>query len=341
MPPFTFKELADTEDFDPTSLSTEASFTQAKLYADWQKDHHRVVRRFVVLYADTVIAYFQLIKHHLPFKKSYLYIPYGPITNNTSPEFLSALKSHLVTVAKEEDTVFVRLDFSPTVSDSTLAPFFTKSPRCTYHGSYFQPRIEWFLELSPSEDELLKNMHEKTRYSIRLAERKDVTTEIITKDFDTYFEPFFNLMQNTATRNKFSLHHRHYYQSVFKSLVTTPNSFLSIARLGQTILAIDLIITYGNTAHFVFGATSDEERNRMPAHLAQWGAIKFAKSKGCTYYNFGAVSSEDDSHESWDGLSSFKRKFGGKERRHSDFFDVVVSPICYYIYNLRHYIKNV
>jgi peptidoglycan pentaglycine glycine transferase (the first glycine) len=338
--PYRFQELTETDIFDPTSLFQGAPFTQAKFYGDWQKDHLRVVRRFTAIRDEIVVAYFQLIKHHLIFGKSYLYIPYGPITNDISVAFFTALQIELRRITKEEDSVFMRLDFTPQITSDVLAQFFTTSKKFTYHSAYFQPRVEWFLKLTESEDQLLKNMHEKTRYSIRLAERKSITTEIITKDFNDYFEIFYELMIGTATRNRFSLHHRHYYQGVFKSLYSISNSYLSIAKYKDIVLAIDLIIVYGGTAHYVFGASSNEERARMPAHIAQWQAISFAKSLGLENYNFGAITSDEDTHDSWSGLTAFKKKFGGYEVRHSDFVDVVLSPFWYHLYNLRKLLKK-
>jgi lipid II:glycine glycyltransferase (peptidoglycan interpeptide bridge formation enzyme) len=74
--------------------------------------------------------------------------------------------------------------------------------------------------------------------------------------------------------------------------------------------------------------------------LSHWEAIRYAKKLGCDYYNFGAVSSEEDSYKGWDGLTVFKKKFGGQEMVHSDFFDVVSNPFWYRIYNLRKLIKK-
>ncbi len=337
---YNFQELNDDDLLDPFSLSNP-SFTQAKFYGDWQKKLKRTVRRFVALRdKDEISTYFQLIKYPLPFGKSYLYTPYGPRIADTSKEFLLELKEKLLAIAKEENAIFVRLDFTPTISNKILSEIFTEAPAYTYHSAYFQPRTEWVLKLEPSIETLLKKMHKNTRYSIRVAETKNVTTEIVTNNFEQYFETFYILMQETATRNKFGLHPKEYYKNIFNSLSTIPNSYLSIARFGETILTINLIIIYGKVANYVFAGTSTKERDRMPASGALWRAICFAKEIGCTDFNFGAVTSEEDTNHSWDGLSLFKKRFGGEELKHSDFFDAVLSPFWYHLYNLRKRIRN-
>ena len=130
-----------------------------------------------------------------------------------------------------------------------------------------------------------------------------------------------------------------YYKTIFENLSRT-SSYLSVARYGEKILAIDLVIVFGKTANYVFGCSSNEERNRMPAYLAQWEAICYAKELNCDYYNFGGISAENNIYKGWEGLTIFKKKFGGKEVRHSDFFDVVVNPFLYHLYNLRKRLKK-
>ena len=337
---FEFREIGNDENYDPSNLCENVPFTQASFYGDWQKSLGRPVKRFLVYADKEVVAYFLLIKYPLLLSKSYLYIPYGPVTKDFSEDFFVNLKQELKRIAKVENSVFVRLDFTPPATSNTLSKFFTKAPFYTYHSAYFQPRVEWFLSLEKSENELLMAMHEKTRYSIRLAERKEITAEIITGDFGKYFEIFYELMAGTAKRNGFSLHQKSYYENIFQNLHKI-NSYLSIARYGQKILAIDLIIIFSKTANYVFGGSSDEERNRMPTYLAQWKAICYAKQLNCAYYNFGGIATENKIYKGWDVLTIFKKKFGGKEIARSDFFDVVVNPFWYHLYNFRKRIKKI
>jgi lipid II:glycine glycyltransferase (peptidoglycan interpeptide bridge formation enzyme) len=147
-------------------------------------------------------------------------------------------------------------------------------------------------------------------------------------------------MEETAKRNGFRLHEKNYYWNIFRNLSKT-NSYLSIAKYKQKVLAIDLVIIFGGIANYVFGGLSNEERNRMPAHVAQWKAICYAKQCNCAYYNFGGISTDNNLYKGWDGLTTFKKKFGGKEVGHSDFFDIVVNPLWYHLYNFRKLIKKI
>ena len=336
---FEIREIKNGENFDPSIFCDNVPFTQASFYGDWQKNLGRTVKRFLVSRDKEIVAYFQIVKYPLLLGKSYFYIPYGPITKDFSDEFFAYIKQGLKRIAKTENVVFVRLDFTPTISDDTLLKFFTRAPLYTYHSAYFQPRVEWFLELRESENEILMKMNENARYSIRLANKKEVIAEIIIKDFEKYFEIFYELMSGTAERNKFSLHKKDYYINIFQNLSKT-NSYLSVAKFGEKILAINMYVVFGKIANFVFGGSSNDEKKRMPTYLAQWKAICYAKQLNCDYYNFGGIASGNKIYKGWDGLTLFKKKFGGKEIVHSDFFDVVVSPFWYRLYNFRKLIKK-
>jgi len=336
---FEFKELSKTENFDPSVIYSETPFTQASFYGDWQKKLGRVVKRFVVKDKEKALAFFQIIKYPLLLEKSYLYIPYGPVTNDFSEDFLRELKKELLQIAKNESAVFVRLDFSPSIDDEKLKKFFKPSSKNTYHSALFQPRLEGILKLNPSAEDLIINMHKNTRYSINVSEKKDIKTEIITSNFENYFETFYNLMLETSNRNGFSLHKKEYYQNIFQS-ITKENAFLSIAKYEEKILAVNLIIKFGKIANYVFSGTSNEERDRLPAYGALWRAIKYSKEIGAEAFNFGGISDGDKTYHGWEGLTSFKKKFGGEVWKHSDFFDLVANPFWYYLYNIRKLLKS-
>ena len=333
-----FRKLGEKESFDPATFFPDTPFTQAPFYAQWQTNLSRAVSRFVILRDKKVVAYFQLIKYPLFNGKSYFYLPYGPITKDFSEDFFVKLKQELNRLAKTENAVFARLDFIPSISSDILSKFFTPAPLYTYHSAHFQPRREWSLNLNKTEEDLLKEMHEKTRYSIRLAKRKGIAVEIITKDFEKYFENFYELMLGTAQRNGFNLHQKNYYQNIFKNL-HSDYAYLIIARYGEKILVSKLIIRYGSTAYSVFSGSSNDHRDLRPTYLVQWVAICQAKKLGHHFYNFGGISA-GKIYQGWTGLTVFKKNFGGEEIIHSDFYDIVAQPFWYHLYNFRKLVKS-
>lgn len=339
MTTYTLQEIELGDPFDPTTLCEKTPFTQASFYGAWQEHLGRKVRRFLILKEGKPVSYFQLISYPLIFKKRYIYIPYGPITKDTSDEFFIFLKKELRRITQEEHAVFTRIDVTPLVPNKTLGTFFTAARHYTYQSPCFQPRTEWFLPIEKSEEEIFADMHKKNRYAINVAERKEIVGEIITENFMDYFDTFYTLLEETASRNHFHLHEKSYYQYIFEN--PPKDAFLSVAKFENTILAVGLTVVFGKTANYIFAGSCDQERERMPSYAVQWHAIRHAKSLGCSFYNFGGITTEDEKIKDWNGLTRFKKRFGGGAVRHSDFFDVVVEPFWYVLYNTRKLCKKV
>lgn len=341
-----FREIKNDAEYNPLLISKQMPLTQAWFYGQWQEMTGRKVRRFEVKKNSKIIGFFQIIRYSLPFNQSLLYIPHGPILKEMGldNEFLKTFRDKLIDLAKEENSVFVRFDFSsPRQSFSEggtdLNNFFKKVPAYAYHSFYFQPKFEWCVNLIKTEDELISEMHPKNRYNIRLAEKKGVKIEIVKNNFQKYFEKFYTLLKETAKHDNFKLHLKNYYQNIFETL-TTDNAFLAVARYDNKILLVNLVLLYGETAYFIFGGSSDKFKNLMFSHLAQWETIKEAKKRGMTVYNLGGVQGNDGSYKNYKGVSVFKKRFDGEIFEHSNSYDIVSKPFWYYLYNLRKWLLN-
>lgn len=328
------------KDVDLSLICKEAPYTQAGFYGRWQQMLGGKVKRYLVYRDDEMVAYFQTIKYPLTMGKRYIYIPYGPVVKEYSSELVASIKSKLKDEAKSENAAFVRLDFTPAAPANILNKHFKKSPAYTYHGAILQPRNEWFLELNKTEDELIADVQRKTRWAIRASERQGVTPEIVTENFSKYFDDFYKLMVETSGRNGFGLHPKRYYAAIFDDLDKVKGSYLSVAKYKNKVLIINVVLVYSGVAMYMFSGSSSQERDRNPSYLALWKAVCHAKQIGCKSFNFGGVSTSSDAHKSWDGLTAFKKKFGGHEVTHSDFYDLVINPIWYHIYTLRRLFKQ-
>ncbi len=338
------KEVFKEEDFSPLRISREAPFTQSYFYGEWQENLDRKVRRFIIQKDNQLLGTFQVIKYPLAFGKSYLYSPYGPVLqSNFSNEDLSSFIQEIRKISKEEKSVFVRLDFTPSAlslfDEKILRKSLKTAPAYTYSGAYFQPRAEWCVDLTKNVDDLMKSMHQKTRYSVRLSERKGVKSEIVEKNFLDHLEDFYALLSETAERNNFHLHPKSYYEGIFRLMEKRQNCFLSVARIDEKVLVSIFVLCFGDTAHFVFGGSGNEHRNLAPSHLAHWKAILKAKEFGLSHYNFGGVE-KNNLYLGWEGLTRFKKGFGGQSVEHSSFYDIVLDPAWYAVYKARKLLKK-
>ncbi len=186
----------------------------------------------------------------------------------------------------------------------------------------WQPAQTLILDLSLSADELLSGMHQKTRYNIRLAEKRGV--EIVSGA--EYLPDFIKLMQDTTTRDGFQAHSENYYRQLLSQ-----KDFIRLlaARYQGKIIAAGLFCFYGNTVTYLHGASGNALRAVMAPYLLQWRAISLAQSEGYLYYDFFGISAKK-----WPGVTRFKTGFGGEIVNYPGTYDLVLRPKAYYFYTL-------
>lgn len=257
------------------------------------------------------------------------YLPKGPVGGD-----ISLLQPEIDQVCKKNKAVFIK--FEPDVWEPTAL-----NPGEGWKvAEPIQPRRTVLVSLEGSEEEILGRMKQKTRYNIRLAEKKGITVKT-NPDMDQFYE----MMKITGSRDNFGVHARNYYQTAYRLFNPSSTCECFTAFYQETPLASLMVFALGNTSWYMYGASSDIERNRMPTYLLQWEAMRWAKSRGCKVYDlWGIPDHEEDeleegfsNHESHDGLWGvyrFKRGFGGEVARSVGAWDRVFLPALYQGYHL-------
>ena len=191
-----------------------------------------------------------------------------------------------------------------------------------------QPTHTLLLDLNKSEEHLLAEMHQKTRYNVRLAEKK----ELEFSDNKIGFDIFWRLMLETARRDKIKLHSKKYY----KLMLQIPNCHLLVANCQSKMLAGGIFMGFGDTFTYVHGASANDHRDLMAPYFLHWRAIQFAKSQGYRYYDFGGVNPSDekdfDFRASWAGITRFKRGFGGEVFSFAGSYETPFQPKVYKLF---------
>jgi len=199
-----------------------------------------------------------------------------------------------------------------------------------------QPPRTIIIDIKDLEEKILARMKQKTRYNVRLAEKKGVTV----RSWDD-IEAFHNMMLLTGERDGFGVHSREYYQRAYDLLCPKQMGELLLAEYEGKPLAALFVTRHGNRAYYLYGASTDEERNRMPTYLLQWQAMKWAKGLGCEEYDLWGVPDEEKAtleanfearHDELWGVYRFKRGFGGELKRAVQAMDKVYNPLLYWAY---------
>lgn len=270
----------------------------------------------------------QILFRRLPLGFSIAYIPKGPLGKDWQ-----TLWPEIDQLCQRRRAIFLKVEPDAWMEQEAE---YQDQFKGFFPAATIQPRRTIVVDLSGSEDELLARMKQKTRYNIRLAQKKDVTVRE-SNDLDE----FQRLMRTTGVRDDFGVHSIEYYQRAYQLFSANGKAALLQAEFDGKALAALMVFAAGGRAWYLYGASSDEERNRMPAYLLQWEAMRWAVAKGCRSYDLWGVPDEDEeqlesqfeerSDNLW-GVYRFKRGFGGSLMRSATAWDKVYQPILYRAY---------
>jgi lipid II:glycine glycyltransferase (peptidoglycan interpeptide bridge formation enzyme) len=285
-------------------------------------------------YILTPSAGAQILFRPLPAGFSLAYIPKGPLGENWAelwPEVDALCRSRNAVFLKVEPDAW---EDQPEKFSQLEQAGFIKSR----HD--LQPPRTIVIDLNSDEEEILARMKQKTRYNIRLAGRKDVTVEA-SSDLDA----FCAMMEVTGERDEFGVHTGEYYRRAYQLFHDQDDQKsmceLLIASYQGTPLAGLMVFACGKRAWYLYGASNNKERNRMPTYLIQSAAIQWARQRGCTEYDLWGVPDYDEDtleaqfSERSDGLWGvyrFKRGFGGQLKRSAGAYDKIYRPLLYKAY---------
>ena len=169
-----------------------------------------------------------------------------------------------------------------------------------------------FVDLGPDEDGILARMRAKTRYNIRLAERRGVRVRTGTPED---LEAWYGLYLETAARNGIARHEFLHFRSVFSvplgAAEGAARPLLLLAERNGELLAGMILTISGRRATYLYGASSGAGRTAMAAYALQMEAIRRAKAAGCREYDLFGVAPRPESCHPMYGLYRFKTGFGG------------------------------
>jgi peptidoglycan pentaglycine glycine transferase (the first glycine) len=267
----------------------------------------------------------------LPLGLTLGYIPKGPVG-----EWLPALQPALDQVCHIQNAFALKVEPDREWNDDDAARLaeagYRPSPQTV------QPPRTLVVSLKGSEEAVLARMSQKTRYNIRLASRHQIAVRPW-QDLGA----FATMMAATGRRDGFSPHSAEYYRDVYRAFYSLGKCKLLCAEFQGKVLAAVMVFANGERAYYLYGASTDMERQRMPTYLLQWEAMRWGRSLGCTTYDLWGVPDADqvelESHFAgrrdglW-GVYRFKRGFGGKLTRSIGAWDRVYAPVPYAAYRL-------
>ncbi|MFQ6101068.1 MAG: lipid II:glycine glycyltransferase FemX [Anaerolineae bacterium] len=260
-----------------------------------------------------------------------MYVPKGPALNYGHIILLEHILGRLEDVARHERALFVKIDPDVWVDTAEGKVVVETLHRRGWRPSreQIQFRNTTLIDLSRSPDELLVAMKPKWRYNVRLAARKGVT---VRQGRLTDLPLLYQMYAETAARDGFVIRPEVYYRDVWGSFIKAGLAQPLIAEVEGEPVAMVVIFHFAGRAWYMYGASRAAHREKMPNHLLQWEAMRWARQQGCVIYDmWGAPDVLDESDPLW-GVHRFKQGFGGELVRHIGAWDFPVSQFGYRLY---------
>jgi peptidoglycan pentaglycine glycine transferase (the first glycine) len=315
---------------DMVAASSGRSFLQSWEWGEFQSALSRKVLR---VKTDSAAA--QAIRHPFIGKRSWLYIPGGPLTlSGASAIDWSSLVEEIQSTAVNSYPIFIKIE-PPLLSHQQIMPDRKKWQA----GIDVQPRSTLLIDLTKSEEELQNAMHQKTRYNIRIAQKHGVKVRIskAAEDIDVFLE----LACEVSQRTPFRYHPDAYYRTMHRMLTGSNMLTVAIAEQENIPIAAHLLISFAGTMTYAHGASSSLARNTQAPTLLQWRSIQYAKEIGLTTYDFyGVAPRQGGQQHPWAGITRFKSGFGGRRRDYIGALDYIVDPSWFRIYKFTRILKS-
>jgi lipid II:glycine glycyltransferase (peptidoglycan interpeptide bridge formation enzyme) len=338
----------------------KAKYGWSPLYAAWDADGRWKVEsdsnQLSTLHSPVAAALIlkrQILRSGFAARVSILYAPKGPLLDWTNTSLRNRVLNDLQAFAKKQGAIFLKMDPDvvlgtgvPRAGEDAVDPGgqAVLSQLSQMGWKYSSDQIQFkntvLIDLSPAEEELLARMKQKTRYNIRLAEKKGITLRIGTPND---FAMLYRMYAETSVRDGFVIRDEGYYKTVWGTFLSAANSPVStlqspsteplIAEVENQPVAAIFVFYFAERAYYVYGMSHNAHREKMPAYLLQWEAMKRAKVRGCTVYDlWGAPDVFDESDKMW-GVYRFKEGLGGKVVRTLGAWDFAPNPFWYKLYS--------
>ena len=262
-----------------------------------------------------------------PLKLNLLYVPKGPALDYADAATVDRVLDDLIDLARRERAIFIKIDPDLPQSDRSIL----RDRGWRFSAEQIQFRNTMLIDLTPPDDQLLAAMKPKTRYNVRLAEKKGVS---IRSGDVADLDLLYTMYAETAQRDGFIIRPIDYYRDAWGSFIQSGLAQPLIAEVEGEIVAGLILFHFADRAWYMYGMSRNVHREKMPNYLLQWAAMRWAKRRGCTTYDLWGAPDELTEADSMWGVYKFKEGLGAAFTPHAGAHDFVISRFGYWLYSV-------
>lgn len=319
------RDITDKQEWDNfVTAHKEANFLHSWQWGEFHISRDKeVVRRGVYLDDKLEGVYEGVIETAK--RGTHMAVAGGPITNWSDNKTLQMLVNDMTAQAKQKNCAFVRVRPQLERSDESMALFKQLGFRLAPY--YLSVEHAGVLDLTKSEEELLKGMRQRLRRALRKAKKNDISVETTTDP--AKMAEFYQIQLQTAKRHDFTHFSEDFLTKQFTAFAADNSAVLYTARYNGEVLAQNFMIFYGNEASYHYGVSTELGTKLSGAPLLHMQAMRDARERGIERYSFWGIVDEDDTKHRFYGVSVFKRGFGVNDLRYTPAHDLVLRPLPY------------
>ncbi|GAB3874982.1 lipid II:glycine glycyltransferase FemX [Terrabacter terrigena] len=177
-----------------------------------------------------------------------------------------------------------------------------------------QPRLLCIVDLrGRTEAELLKGMNQQWRRNVKKAEKAGVQVRAVGPEgLDTFHE----LYVESAERDNFLPRPKAYFDAMVRAFDSEGagtagdeprvSARFYEAHVDGDVLASALMIRFGRTFSYVYGGSTERNRDARASNALQWQAMRDAAAAGCEAYDFRGFNTSLGATSPLTGLLLFK-----------------------------------
>ncbi|KKR80859.1 MAG: FemAB family protein [Candidatus Daviesbacteria bacterium GW2011_GWA1_41_61] len=323
------KLVTDQQKKEYNSLVTH--IMQSWQWGEFRQSLGTKVKRYGLYKNGKMVQAFQLTFHKIPLSNSYIgYLPKGPFPDENLAQ---ALKK----IAQEERCAFIKVEpdveaLSVKGKGLRIDKKFKVSPKPLF------TKYNYLLDLTQPEEEILKKMHPKFRYNIKVAQKHGVKVEERTDD--QAFAIYLKLHFATTQRQGFLSHTHKYHRQVWETLKQAQMARLLIAfyqpsdKKEPLPLNAWMITNFKDTLYYPYGGSLKEYKNVMAPTLTAWEAIKLGKKLKLKKFDlWGGANPNLGAKDPYFGFSRLKENLGAELVEYIGTYDLVFNPLIYILIN--------